>query len=301
MAYLKGSRVTGLSPKPLDVKGFTQSTSEDLGDRLYSEHEVLLADAYKIVGDVTISDNLILTKLSDDGNAITVTGDASATRTISGSGSLEGSTFAQTPNASMTGMTGVVGSGVTLDSPTGTLANSVTGSPALNLGNTTGLLPSGVINPNHSRWSFSDFSASGFTTLTGWTSTTINLVESGLPTQSSGVFTFPTTGFWEIKASHTFYIGSSTAVASENISIYVDTSTNSGSSFTDEYDGNTGSFYCPANDWFREQLTFQTVVDVTNISTFRVRFRSYVYGSQALYQQQNGPIAATWFRKLGET
>jgi len=113
MAYLKGSRVTGLSPKPLDVKGFTQSASEDLGDRLYSEHEVLLADAYKIVGDVTISDNLILTKLSDDGNAITVTGDATTTRTISGSGSLEGSTFAQTPNASMTGMTGVVGSAVT--------------------------------------------------------------------------------------------------------------------------------------------------------------------------------------------
>ena len=28
MAYLKGSRVTGLSPKPIDVTGFTQSASE---------------------------------------------------------------------------------------------------------------------------------------------------------------------------------------------------------------------------------------------------------------------------------
>jgi hypothetical protein len=65
---------------------------------------------------VTISDNLILTKLSDDGNAITVTGNATTTRTISGSGSLEGSTFAQTPNASMTGMTGTMGSGVILGS-----------------------------------------------------------------------------------------------------------------------------------------------------------------------------------------
>jgi hypothetical protein len=112
MAYLKGSRVTGLSPKPLDVKGFTQSASEDLEGK-YSQHEVLLADAFNVTDDVTISDNLILTKLSDDGNAITVTGDATTTRTISGSGSLEGSTFAQTPNASMTGMTGVVGSAVT--------------------------------------------------------------------------------------------------------------------------------------------------------------------------------------------
>jgi hypothetical protein len=112
MAYLKGSRVTGLSPKPIDVKGFTQSASEDL-EGTYSRHEVLLADAFNVTDNVTISDNLILTKLSDDGNAITVTGDASTTRTISGSGSLEGSTFAQTPNASLTGMTGVVGSAVT--------------------------------------------------------------------------------------------------------------------------------------------------------------------------------------------
>jgi hypothetical protein len=81
--------------------------------------------------------------LSDDGEAITLTGNATTTRTISGSGSLEGSTFAQTPNADMTGMTGTLGSGVTLDSPTGTLANSVTGSPALNLGNAT--FPAGCI------------------------------------------------------------------------------------------------------------------------------------------------------------
>jgi hypothetical protein len=111
MAYLKGSRVTGLSPKPIDVKGFTQSASEDL-EGTYSQHEVLLADAFNVTDNVTISDNLILTKLSDDGNAITVTGDASTTRTISGSGSLEGSTFAQTPNASLTGMTGTIGTAV---------------------------------------------------------------------------------------------------------------------------------------------------------------------------------------------
>ena len=143
MAYLKGSRVTGLSPKPLDVKGFTQSASEDLEGK-YSQHEVLLADAFNVTDDVTISDNLILTKLSDDGNAITVTGDASATRTISGSGSLEGSTFAQTPNASLTSMTGVLGSAIT-----GTLGSGVTGGSGLTaLGTvTSGTLGSGVTYP----------------------------------------------------------------------------------------------------------------------------------------------------------
>ena len=123
MAFLKSSQITGLSAKDVDVRGFTQADSINLGDRAYTEHEVLLADAYSIVGDVTVSDNLILSKLSDDGNAITITGDTT-TRTISGSGSIEGATLAQTPNATMTGMTGVLGS-------------AVTGSPALNLSNAT--------------------------------------------------------------------------------------------------------------------------------------------------------------------
>jgi len=84
---------------------------------------------------VTISDNLILAKLSDDGNAITVTGNATTTRTIAGSGSLEASTFAQTPNVSLTGMTGAIGSGIT----GGSGLNAV--SPA-NLA--SGVLPVGV-------------------------------------------------------------------------------------------------------------------------------------------------------------
>ena len=83
----------------------------NLGTRAYTRHEVLLADNYSIVGDVTVSDDLILSKLSDDGNAITITGDTT-TRTISGSGSIQGATLAQTPNADMTGMTGTLASSV---------------------------------------------------------------------------------------------------------------------------------------------------------------------------------------------
>ena len=135
MAFLKSSQLS-LGPKTLDVKGFTQAETLKLGDRAYTEHEVLLADNYSIVGDVTVSDDLIISKLSDDGNAITITGDTT-TRTISGSGSIQGSTLAQTPNADMTGMTGTMGAGVTL-------GTAVTGSPALNLTNAT-KMPSGSV------------------------------------------------------------------------------------------------------------------------------------------------------------
>ena len=76
------------------------------------KHTMRLTDGVTVTGDVTLSDNLILAKLSDDGNAITLTDDGS-TRTITGTGSIEASTLAQTPNSSLTGMTGELGSTVT--------------------------------------------------------------------------------------------------------------------------------------------------------------------------------------------
>ena len=111
MAFLKSSRITGITARDVAVRGFRQANNINLGTRAYTRHEVLLADNYSIVGDVTVSDDLILSKLSDDGNAITITGDTT-TRTISGSGSIQGATLAQTPNADMTGMPGTLASSV---------------------------------------------------------------------------------------------------------------------------------------------------------------------------------------------
>ena len=107
----------------LDDISFTDQPTNLNLTGTYDKHTMRLADGVTVVGDVTISDNLILSKISDDGNAITLTNDSS-TRTITGTGSLEASTLTQTPNASLTGMTGELGS-------------VVTGSPNLNLGNAT--------------------------------------------------------------------------------------------------------------------------------------------------------------------
>ena len=71
-----------------------------------------LAEGVTVIGDVTISDDLVLAKLSDDGVGITMTTDAT-TRTITGSGSIESTTIAQTHSPTLTGMTGTLGSGVT--------------------------------------------------------------------------------------------------------------------------------------------------------------------------------------------
>ena len=104
----------------------------------YTEHEMLIADDFTLTGDITVSDNLVLSKLSDDGNAITLTPTSPDNITISGSGSIETSTLAQTPQTSLTGMTGVINS-------------AVTGSPNLNLGNVDkATFPSGhLIRTSH--------------------------------------------------------------------------------------------------------------------------------------------------------
>ena len=125
----------------LTINGSLQQVSNRNLTGTYAAHELFIADGYTLTGNITVTDDIVLTKLSDDGNSITLTTDGNS-QTITGSGSIETSTIAQTPVTSVTGMTGTLGSGVTLDSPTGTLANSVTGSPALNLGNTIGQVDS---------------------------------------------------------------------------------------------------------------------------------------------------------------
>ena len=108
------------------------------------KHTMRLTDGVTVTGDVTLSDNLIFSKLSDDGNAITLTDDGS-TRTITGTGSIEASTLAQTPNSSLTGMTGELGSGVTLGSgvvfPKGYMRHIINVAPQ----NITGINSTGVI------------------------------------------------------------------------------------------------------------------------------------------------------------
>ena len=64
----------------------SQKTSINLSGT-YSTHQLLVADAYALTGDVTVNDNLILGKLSDDGNDILIEG--SYTFTSTGTGKVE--------------------------------------------------------------------------------------------------------------------------------------------------------------------------------------------------------------------
>ena len=114
----------------LTTPSLKQNSNQNLSGT-YSAHQLFIADGYTLTGNITVNEDIVLTKLSDDGTSITLTTDGNS-QTITGTGSIESSTLAQTPVTSFTGMTGELNSAVT-----GTLGSSITGSPALNLNNAT--------------------------------------------------------------------------------------------------------------------------------------------------------------------
>ncbi len=99
-----------------------QQTSINLSGT-YSTHQLLVADAYALTGDVTVNDNLILGKLSDDGNDILIEGNYTFTST--GAGKVEAG-YVTSSGISADSLTGTLGSGVTLGSGA-TIDSGVTG------------------------------------------------------------------------------------------------------------------------------------------------------------------------------
>ena len=105
------------------------SVTQNLGGT-YSTERMNLNDSYTLTGDVNITNHLALGTVGDADVVIT---DDGSTRTITGSGTLDGGNVLQdTHRTSVTGMTGELGTGVTLGSAvTGTIGSGVTGGSAL--------------------------------------------------------------------------------------------------------------------------------------------------------------------------
>lgn len=232
----------------------------------YDKHTMRLADGITVVGDVTITDNLILSKISDDGNAITLTNDSS-TRTITGTGSLEASTLTQTPNASLTGMTGELGS-------------AVTGSPAIT---GVGTLTSGSIASTVTGFTGIKY-ASLWRVHTNWTNTTsaattdpvINwekddtygqgTIGSDI-TESSGVFTFPSTGIWDVIFYHNWSITGSIRFTSAYIMVTTNNSSYSEASMSRSTATMVGNSSTMNNNFCNKLL------DVSDTANVKVRFK----------------------------
>ena len=112
-------------------------------------------------------------------------------------------------------------------------------------------------------------------------------------TQSSGIFSFPSTGFWLI---HAFYTGANLPSAG-NINAHLSFSTNSGGGYTQLTAGlqNSGTY----SQWSITNVAF---IDVTDISTFRVKSYINVPSSAETYGQNNGNnLTRIDFLRIGDT
>ena len=112
-------------------------------------------------------------------------------------------------------------------------------------------------------------------------------------TQSSGIFSFPSTGFWLI---HAFYTGVNLPSAG-NINAHLSFSTNSGGSYAQLTAGlqNSGTY----SQWSITNVAF---IDVTDISTFRVKSYINVPSSAETYGQNNGNnLTRIDFLRIGDT
>ena len=87
-------------PTSIELEGGTYNT-----DRLYR------SSTATVTGDITLTNNLVLARITDKGNNVTLTSDGT-TRTITGSGKIESGDIVTTLPSVFDGMTGTIGSDV---------------------------------------------------------------------------------------------------------------------------------------------------------------------------------------------
>ena len=87
-------------PTSIELEGGTYNT-----DRLYR------SSTATVTGDITLTNNLVLARITDKGNNVTLTSDGT-TRTITGSGKIESGNIVTTNPGNFTGMTGEISSSV---------------------------------------------------------------------------------------------------------------------------------------------------------------------------------------------
>ena len=220
--------------------------------------------------------NLILAKVADDGNPVTLTNDG-GTRTLSGIGSIETSTLSSRPNSLVTGMTGVLDNTVQ-DNITrlGTVTSGTIGSGVTNNAGVS----SGVINnavsgftgiKNAFIWRAGGSDVSGdqapYTQLASCsTPSGVGSIGTDM-SHSSGTFTFPATGIWFILANWIFIQSSTGEERGSSIAIHTttDNSTYVSASWAGE------SIHSQAGTSYANPSCFY-IFDVSNTTTHKVQF-----------------------------
>ena len=111
-------------------------------------------------------------------------------------------------------------------------------------------------------------------------------------TQSSGIFTFPSTGIWMVMANASFII---TSDAFAKLDTYVTLDNSNYDQVTEASDGNSNG---AAAAGFATSLA---IVDVTDTSNVKVKFRTGSFSGAALRGDTNRNYTSFTFIRLGDT
>ena len=112
--------------------------------------------------------------------------------------------------------------------------------------------------------------------------------------ESSGVWTFPTTGKYQIT-----YCGTGTGNSDRYIGVHIYVSEDGGSSYT--YRGESyGSAYNSGSTTYTS-FTLNTIIDVTNASQFRFYFRASSSGTVNFLGHTSAMINGFTVVRLGDT
>ena len=101
---------TEIAEGALSSSALQNTTSHTLSGT-YAESRMYTSDAYVLGGDTTVNSNLVLSSVKGDDSDITLTDDGT-TRTITGTGKLEGGSIVAKVNTDLTGMTGELANSV---------------------------------------------------------------------------------------------------------------------------------------------------------------------------------------------
>ena len=114
-------------------------------------------------------------------------------------------------------------------------------------------------------------------------------------TESSGVFTFPKTGLWHIWFSVGAYNANNNSGSYFGGQVYY--SSDSGSS----YSAVTSSYDAIASNADHGTNTLWTYLDITNISTARVKFHTNIPASQNIFGDSSQWRTGAVFTRFGDT
>ena len=203
--------------------------------------------------------------------------------TINGDGSITGLSAGGLPAGTVTDAT-----------IAGMAASKLTGAlPAISGASLTGIT-AGITE--YDEWRItSSLSTSTATLTSNWERNDTNFEKIGTGmSQSSGIFTFPSTGKWRIT-----FVAQGQRDESQFFGTTIYYSTDSGSSYNYVAYGRDRNSDATSNTWC--QALCSGTIDVTDASTFRVKFGVDLYGTWDVKGSSNYNDTWASFTKLGET